>query len=152
MTGPTRDQVEAICKDLDDHTQDERGHCAVCMLRWPCYAVEIREALRALVAERDALREELVGASRCGAFGIVSGSECIRENDHDGEHVTEVELAALREDGARLEWLAGHHGRIAYWDNTDDGDVYRPCGSDDRPVGPPMPLRAAVDAARQGGA
>lgn len=59
MTTPTREQVEALCADLDEHTEDERGYCDRCMFRWPCGAVETREALRALLAETDSLRQRL---------------------------------------------------------------------------------------------
>lgn len=58
MTTPTREQVEALCADLDEHTEDERGYCDRCMFRWPCGAVETRDTLRALLADNERMRED----------------------------------------------------------------------------------------------
>lgn len=45
-------ELYALCRPTGDHYVDERGHCAVCVVRWPC---EIAE----LTAERDDLRRQV---------------------------------------------------------------------------------------------
>ena len=70
--------------------------------------------IAALEAELAEARGELVGKGRCGAFGTSTGSQCIRENDHGGEHVLESVLSklaafrALTERAVRRRALRDH--------------------------------------------
>ena len=105
MTAPTREQVEAICTDLDEHAKDERGYCDMCMLRWPCGAVEIREALRALLAEMERQAAELREAhTRTAQIHDTLAEVVTGEWDTPTMAVLAVaEVKRLREDKARLD-------------------------------------------------